>query len=94
VNGVEVVNGDLNVNVDRQGRILSLGDAFYRGKASEAKNDKSVWESMRDALRESGTFYKIRYLKILSFCYQRLSFQVNSFLVDANRVRTPLQNLH
>ncbi|KAI0028213.1 Fungalysin metallopeptidase-domain-containing protein [Vararia minispora EC-137] len=33
VNGVEVADGDINVNVDRNGLIISYGDSFYRGPA-------------------------------------------------------------
>ncbi|KAI9227250.1 MAG: Fungalysin metallopeptidase-domain-containing protein [Piptocephalis tieghemiana] len=31
INGLEVVNGDANINVDRHGRILSMGDSFFKG---------------------------------------------------------------
>ncbi|KAI0315490.1 extracellular elastinolytic metallo proteinase [Amylostereum chailletii] len=33
VNGVEVADGDINVNVDRNGAVISYGDSFYRGAA-------------------------------------------------------------
>lgn len=32
VDGLEVVNGDININVDRYGNIVSFGNSFYRGK--------------------------------------------------------------
>ncbi|RUS18612.1 hypothetical protein BC937DRAFT_88549 [Endogone sp. FLAS-F59071] len=32
VGGLEVVNGDININVDRYGNIVSFGNSFYRGK--------------------------------------------------------------
>ncbi|CAG8457263.1 4534_t:CDS:2 [Ambispora gerdemannii] len=31
VNDLEVVNGDINVNVDESGRVISYGDSFYKG---------------------------------------------------------------
>ncbi|CAO3669124.1 unnamed protein product [Umbelopsis ramanniana] len=31
-NDLEVVNGDININIDRFGRIISYGDSFYKGK--------------------------------------------------------------
>jgi len=30
VDGLEVANGDFNINIDRTGRVVSYGDAFYR----------------------------------------------------------------
>ncbi|RUP31964.1 Fungalysin metallopeptidase-domain-containing protein [Jimgerdemannia flammicorona] len=32
IEGLEVVNGDINIDVDAQGNILSFGSSFYRGK--------------------------------------------------------------
>ncbi|KAF9106095.1 Fungalysin/Thermolysin Extracellular metalloproteinase 5 [Mortierella sp. GBA35] len=31
VDGLEVVNGDINVNVDKEGNVISFGDSFYKG---------------------------------------------------------------
>lgn len=31
VNGIEVENGDLNINIDRQGRVVSMGESFFKG---------------------------------------------------------------
>lgn len=36
VGGLEVVNGDININVDRDGRVLSFGDSFWKGQRSAA----------------------------------------------------------
>lgn len=36
LHGIEVINGDLNVNVDRQGRILHVGDRLVRGLHTKA----------------------------------------------------------
>ncbi|KAF8934944.1 Fungalysin metallopeptidase-domain-containing protein [Dissophora ornata] len=32
VDGLEVVNGDINVNVDKHGNVISFGDSFYKGR--------------------------------------------------------------
>ncbi|ORX91540.1 hypothetical protein K493DRAFT_325562 [Basidiobolus meristosporus CBS 931.73] len=31
VHGLEVVNGDMNINLDKYGRVVSYGDSFYKG---------------------------------------------------------------
>ncbi|KAI9218394.1 Fungalysin metallopeptidase-domain-containing protein [Blastocladiella britannica] len=31
INGLDVANGNINVNVDSHGRVISFGDAFFRG---------------------------------------------------------------
>lgn len=33
VNGLEVLNGDININVDRFGQVISYGDSFAKGVA-------------------------------------------------------------
>ncbi|KAG5461437.1 MAG: Fungalysin metallopeptidase-domain-containing protein, partial [Olpidium bornovanus] len=32
VNGLPVANADMNLNIDRQGRVFSYGDSFFRGR--------------------------------------------------------------
>ncbi|KAF9292797.1 Fungalysin/Thermolysin Extracellular metalloproteinase 5 [Mortierella antarctica] len=32
VDGLEVVNGNMNINVDRNGNVISYGDSFYKGQ--------------------------------------------------------------
>jgi extracellular elastinolytic metalloproteinase len=32
VNGLPVVNADININIDSEGRVFSFGDSFYRGR--------------------------------------------------------------
>lgn len=32
VDGLEVVNGNININVDRSGNVISYGDSFYKGQ--------------------------------------------------------------
>ncbi|KAL7422859.1 hypothetical protein Q5752_002156 [Cryptotrichosporon argae] len=36
LNGLEVSDGDINLNIDRDGRILSIGDSFHPGDAPAA----------------------------------------------------------
>ncbi|KAK9765221.1 hypothetical protein K7432_006619 [Basidiobolus ranarum] len=31
VNSLEVVNGDMNINIDKSGRVVSYGDSFFKG---------------------------------------------------------------
>lgn len=44
VNGLEVLNGDININVDRFGQIISYGDSFAKGAAKiyTQKQDASI----------------------------------------------------
>ncbi|KAG0265214.1 Fungalysin/Thermolysin Extracellular metalloproteinase 5 [Mortierella polycephala] len=42
INGLEVVNGDINVNVDRHGRIISYGDSFYKGHQDKGQKPLSI----------------------------------------------------
>ncbi|KAJ2140330.1 hypothetical protein IW136_002637 [Coemansia sp. RSA 678] len=39
VNGLEVVNGNANVNIDKHGRVISSGNSFAQTKADEAEAD-------------------------------------------------------
>jgi len=32
VNGLEVSNGDMNINIDKNGRVISFGNSFYQGQ--------------------------------------------------------------
>jgi hypothetical protein len=36
MNGMEVENGDFNINIDSMGRVLSYGDSFYRGAVPQS----------------------------------------------------------
>ncbi|KAI9288249.1 Fungalysin metallopeptidase-domain-containing protein [Umbelopsis sp. AD052] len=47
-NDLEVVNGDININVDRFGRIISYGDSFYKGKTHTVKAAKAAESKFQD----------------------------------------------
>ncbi|KAG0276017.1 Fungalysin/Thermolysin Extracellular metalloproteinase 5 [Linnemannia exigua] len=56
VDGLEVVNGDINVNVDRNGHVISFGNSFYKGKGGRRhggfqKRDLTV-ASIKDWIRQ------------------------------------------
>ncbi|KAF9132983.1 Fungalysin/Thermolysin Extracellular metalloproteinase 5 [Mortierella sp. 14UC] len=56
VDGLEVVNGDINVNVDKHGNIISFGNSFYKGKGGRRhggfqKRDMTV-ASIRDWIKQ------------------------------------------
>ncbi|KAJ3357214.1 Fungalysin/Thermolysin Extracellular metalloproteinase 5 [Allomyces javanicus] len=55
INGLEVVNGDINVNV-KNGQVISYGDKFYRG-ARPAK-PASTLESAGDSLKTPADGFK------------------------------------
>ncbi|KAG0308314.1 Fungalysin/Thermolysin Extracellular metalloproteinase 5 [Linnemannia gamsii] len=40
VDGLEVVNGDINVNVDKDGNVISFGNSFYKGDALHSNSYK------------------------------------------------------
>ncbi|KAI8388314.1 Fungalysin metallopeptidase-domain-containing protein [Radiomyces spectabilis] len=42
VDGLEVMNGDININVDKYGNIISYGDSFARGKYHTQRSDRSL----------------------------------------------------
>jgi extracellular elastinolytic metalloproteinase len=45
---LEVVNGDININVDRFGRIISFGDSFYKGKTHTLKAAQEAESQFKD----------------------------------------------
>ncbi|KAF9434794.1 Fungalysin/Thermolysin Extracellular metalloproteinase 5 [Entomortierella beljakovae] len=47
IDGLEVVNGDININVDRNGNVISYGDSFYK-----IQNDESL--SISDWIKKEG----------------------------------------
>ncbi|KAG0194999.1 Fungalysin/Thermolysin Extracellular metalloproteinase 5, partial [Mortierella sp. GBA43] len=51
VDGLEVVNGDINVNVDRSGRVISYGNSFYKGHSNPEDRHMSIqdWVRREDA---------------------------------------------
>ncbi|KAI9475595.1 MAG: Fungalysin metallopeptidase-domain-containing protein [Benjaminiella poitrasii] len=54
VNGLEVVNGDININVDRFGNVISYGNSFARGDWGMTKandNHKSIFKHIQKGLK-------------------------------------------
>ncbi|CEP09408.1 hypothetical protein [Parasitella parasitica] len=52
VNGLEVLNGDININVDRFGQVISYGDSFARGMSIAAtKQDATLLTKVQSGLR-------------------------------------------
>lgn len=44
VDGIEVVNGDMNINVDRHGQVLSAGNSFAQPVQSKKESSSSWWK--------------------------------------------------
>ena len=40
VNGLMVENGDVNVNLDRLGRVISFGESLFKGHSGTEKTDE------------------------------------------------------
>ncbi|OBZ90636.1 Extracellular metalloproteinase 4 [Choanephora cucurbitarum] len=53
VNGLEVLNGDININVDRFGKIISYGNSFARPvpKLNSMENKPDILTRVQDGLR-------------------------------------------
>jgi Zn-dependent metalloprotease len=47
-NDLEVVNGDININIDRFGRIISFGDSFYKGKKHTLQAAEAAESRLKD----------------------------------------------
>ena len=43
VDGLEVVNGDININVDKNGNVISYGDSFYKGRKQQESLTIKEW---------------------------------------------------
>ncbi|KAF9182408.1 Fungalysin/Thermolysin Extracellular metalloproteinase 5 [Haplosporangium sp. Z 767] len=43
IDGLEVVNGDINVNVDKHGNVISYGDSFYKGSRQKKSLTLKEW---------------------------------------------------
>jgi uncharacterized protein YuzE len=43
VDGLEVVNGDININVDKNGNVISYGDSFYKGRNQKESLTIKEW---------------------------------------------------
>ncbi|KAG9303280.1 hypothetical protein G9A89_013606 [Geosiphon pyriformis] len=48
INDLEVVNGDINVNIDENGRVISYGDSFHKGKRSKGSSTNTIDSILRD----------------------------------------------
>ncbi|KAJ2796415.1 hypothetical protein H4R20_005534 [Coemansia guatemalensis] len=54
INGLEVVNGNANVNIDKHGRIISSGNSFSRTSKPPAEDDEPGWlESAESSVLET-----------------------------------------
>ncbi|KAJ2084254.1 hypothetical protein H4R24_000196 [Coemansia sp. RSA 988] len=54
VNGIEVVNGNANVNIDKHGHVISSGNSFSRTSTPPAGNDEPGWlESAESTVLET-----------------------------------------
>ncbi|KAG2178019.1 hypothetical protein INT43_003272 [Umbelopsis isabellina] len=58
---LEVVNGDININVDRFGRIISYGDSFYRGKAHTLKAAQVAESQFKDMTYRNSILGRIQH---------------------------------
>lgn len=54
VNGIPVFNGDLNINVDKNGRILNMGESFFRGQTLDVITKPTI--TALEALRAFADF--------------------------------------
>ncbi|KAK5801974.1 Fungalysin metallopeptidase-domain-containing protein [Linnemannia elongata] len=55
VDGLEVINGDINVNVDKDGNVISFGDSFYKGTRQQKKLTIKQWlQREAENLQEQG----------------------------------------
>lgn len=55
VDGLEVINGDINVNVDKDGNVISFGDSFYKGARQQKKLTIKQWlQREAENLQEQG----------------------------------------
>ncbi|KAG0263979.1 Fungalysin/Thermolysin Extracellular metalloproteinase 5 [Mortierella polycephala] len=43
IDGLEVINGDININVDKQGNVISYGDSFYKGSRQKKSLTLKEW---------------------------------------------------
>ncbi|KAG0169327.1 Fungalysin/Thermolysin Extracellular metalloproteinase 5 [Apophysomyces sp. BC1034] len=50
VNGLEVTNARININVDKDGRIISYGDSFNKGKYHTQKQNHGILWRVQDGL--------------------------------------------
>ncbi|KAG0368925.1 Fungalysin metallopeptidase-domain-containing protein [Gamsiella multidivaricata] len=55
IDGLEVINGDINVNVDKYGNVISYGDSFYKGDVQKKSLTIKEWiEREAENIQEQG----------------------------------------
>ncbi|KAF9948980.1 Fungalysin/Thermolysin Extracellular metalloproteinase 5, partial [Modicella reniformis] len=54
IDGLEVINGDINVNVDKHGNVISYGDSFYKGDRKKSSSIKEWIKKEAESLQEQG----------------------------------------
>ncbi|KAF9174928.1 Fungalysin/Thermolysin Extracellular metalloproteinase 5 [Mortierella sp. AD011] len=52
IDGLEVVNGDINVNVDKHGNVISYGDSFYKGSRQKSLTIKEWIKKEAESFQE------------------------------------------
>ncbi|KAL1918893.1 uncharacterized protein VTP21DRAFT_2274 [Calcarisporiella thermophila] len=53
IDGLEVVNGDMNINVDKKGNVISFGNSFYNEKDSKGLKNKGENEVKKNPQRNA-----------------------------------------
>ncbi|KAJ1935426.1 hypothetical protein FBU59_005389, partial [Linderina macrospora] len=77
VNGLEVVNGDANVNIDKYGRVISSGNSFAaQFSAPGASHGESVPAKVEHAIKDSWEFAQ----HMASSAFDRISAEVSEGL--------------
>ncbi|KAF9198455.1 Fungalysin/Thermolysin Extracellular metalloproteinase 5 [Haplosporangium sp. Z 27] len=55
IDGLEVINGDINVNVDKHGNVISYGNSFYKGGSQKRSLTIKEWiKKEAETLQEQG----------------------------------------
>lgn len=55
IDGLEVINGDINVNVDKHGNVISYGDSFYKGNNRKKSLTIKEWiKKEAESFQEQG----------------------------------------
>lgn len=93
INGLEVLNGDLNVNVDRLGRVIAVGNSFFQGPLPSSLDTPPLLSSIFQS-RPSQTPDQATYLSFQTHHFTKYHFTTGN---TANRMRrnwiTPMQAL-
>ncbi|KAG0283021.1 Fungalysin/Thermolysin Extracellular metalloproteinase 5 [Linnemannia gamsii] len=85
VDGLEVINGDINVNVDEDGNVISFGDSFYKGTHQQKKLTIKQWlQREAENLQEQG-----RQLSFGGWRHRSQRHQEESFNPDTKDTISP-----